>query len=159
MEPMHVDAGSSGDLSARSRNASNTFFKKPIYHNTGLDKVYGPDRAKTGFSQVDDSAVVNEFVGGKKKIKKKIAPLPHEKLRNMEKVYLKRMEVGKRPDTTITRVLAELEDGTAQDELIDSLNTRYQTDRAHLSSVGEEIVHGGRHRVVPFLQTPRQDEL
>jgi hypothetical protein len=69
------------------------------------------------------------------------------------------MEVGKRPDTTISRVLAELEDGTAQEELIDSLNTRFQTDRAHLTSVGEEIVRGGRGRVVPFLQTPRQDEL
>ena len=158
IDQLQAERLSSGDLSPKSRDASKKFFKKPIYHNTGLDRVYG-DRAKTGFAQVDDSAVVNEYVSSKKRIKKKVAPLPHEKLRNMEKVYLQRMEVGKRPDTTISRVLAELEDGTAQEELIDSLNSRFQTDRAHLSSVGEEIVRGGRGRVVPFLQTPRQDEL
>jgi hypothetical protein len=116
-------------------------YRRPIYRNMDLDKVYGANAARSS-SQMDSNASLTG--AGKKKKRRTLLPEDPTKVSNINKIYLQRL--GIRPGSTKARdmdtqdLFADLADEFGAD-------SSFNRDRdSSLHFAGNEIVSGRRER-------------
>lgn len=91
----------------RTKSVGRKFLKKPAYANTDLERVYGALPSDLGDEGSDDSDVSIGSINSrpKKKAGKKkgrgipAGPLDHSRVRDLEGIYLQRLDVRPKPPT------------------------------------------------------------